>query len=134
MRKSLYCLLRRKFLARSAPRSAPCGSPAFAKKRVVWNTVIFSVTGKNVIPDNTWNGNDDPIQRPEEQTLDRVSIFVGTHSADFLCIADTEKNEDAQRQPPAGPRQIGNDGVAEFFTVETGAAEQEYKQTGKVDR
>ena len=96
--------------------------------------MIFSVTSKKVIPDNAWNGNDDPIQRPEEQTLDRVPIFVGTQSADFLCIADTEKNEDTQRQPTVVPRQIGNDGVTEHLAVETDTAEQEYKQTGEVDR
>ena len=66
--------------------------------------------------------------------MDRVPIFVGTQSADFLCIADTEKDEDAQRQPSAIPGQIGNDGVAEHFAVETAVAEQEYKQTGEVDR
>ena len=66
--------------------------------------------------------------------MDRVSIFVGAYSVDLLCIADTEKNEDAKRQASAIPGQTGNDGVAEHFAVETGAAEQEYKQTGKVDR
>ena len=63
-----------------------------------------------------------------------VPIFVDTQSAIFLGIAGTQKNKDAQRQPSAIPGQTGNDGVVEHFAVETGAAEQEYKQTGKVDR
>ena len=66
--------------------------------------------------------------------MDRVPIFMGTYSVQFLPIADTEKNEDAQRQSSAISGQIGNDGVVEHFTVETAAAEQEYKQTGKVGR
>ena len=66
--------------------------------------------------------------------MDRVPVFMGTYSVQFLPIADTEKNEDAQRQPSTISRQIGNDGVVEHFAVETAAAEQEYKQTGKVDR
>ena len=63
-----------------------------------------------------------------------MSVFVGTYSVQFLPIADTEKNEDAQRQSSTISRQIGNDGVVEHFAVETPAAKQEYKQTGKVDR
>ena len=74
-------------------------------------------------PDNAWNGDNDPIQGPEEQALDCVPVFVGTYSVNFLPIADTEKNEDAQRQPSAIPRQIGNDGVVECFAVEMTAAE-----------
>ena len=55
--------------------------------------------------------------------MDRVPIFVGTYSGDFLCIADAEKNEDAQRQPTAISGQIGNDGVVELFAAETAAVE-----------
>ena len=66
--------------------------------------------------------------------MDCVPVFVGTYSVNFSPIVDTEKNEDAQRQSSAISRQIGSDGVVEHFAVETGAAEQEYKQTSKVDR
>ena len=76
-----------------------------------------------MIPNNTWNGNNDPIQGSEEQALDRVSIFVGAYSVDLPRIADTEKNEDAKRQTSAISGQTGNNGVAEFFAVETAAAE-----------
>ena len=40
--------------------------------------MLFSVTGKKMIPDDTWNGDNGPIQRPEEQALDRVPVFVDT--------------------------------------------------------
>ena len=66
--------------------------------------------------------------------MNRVPVFVGTYSAGLPRIADTEKNKDAQRQPPAVPGQTGNDGVAEFFAGKPAAAAQEHKQTGKVDR
>ena len=124
----------RKFLTEATPFFAPCGRPAFAKKRIVWNTVLFSIVGKKMVPDNTWTGDKDPIQGAEEQALNCVPIFVGAQSVVFLCIVDTEKNEDTQRQPTAILGQIGNDGVVEHFAVETTAAEQEYKQTGEVDR
>ena len=87
-----------------------------------------------MIPDNAWNGNNDPLQGPEEQALDCMPIFVGAYSVDLPHIADTEKNEDAKRQTSAIPGQTGNNGVVEHFAVETPAAEQEYKQAGKVDR
>ena len=54
--------------------------------------------------------------------MDRVPLFMGTQSVLPLCIADTEKNEDAQRQPTAISGQIGNDGVAEHFAAETAVA------------
>lgn len=62
-----------------------------------------------MIPDSTWNGGNDPIQGPEEQALDCVPVLVGTQSVAFLCVANTEKNEDAQRQSPAISRQIDYD-------------------------
>ena len=87
-----------------------------------------------MIPDNTWNGDNDPIQGAEEKALDCVPVFVNAKAIALLCVADTEKNENAQRQAPAISGQAGNDGVVERFAVESSAAAQVYKQAGKVDR
>ena len=96
--------------------------------------MLFSVTGKKVIPDCTGNDDNNPVQRTEEKALDRVPIFVDTKTAAFTRTAGAEKNEDTQRQSPAISGQIGNDAVAKLFAVESLAAAEEYQQAGKVGR
>ena len=95
---------------------------------------LFPITAKKAAPDDAGDGDHGPIQRAEEKTLDRVSVFVGAKADVLSRVWGAEKNEDPQRQPPVISRQAGDDAAAEPYAREPYAAAEEYQQTGEVDR
>ena len=93
----------------------------------------FSVTGKEMIPDGTWNYDNKPIQGAKKEALYRVPIFVNAEAAASSRTLATDESKDPQRQSAAISGQIRHDAAAKFLAAESLAAEK-YQQSGEVDR
>lgn len=76
-----------------------------------------------MVPDNAWEGDNDPIQGAKEEALDRVTVFMGTETVVLLGSGDAEKKKDTQGQSPTVSRQIGNHTVVEGFAAAVSAAD-----------
>ncbi len=116
-----------------APRFAPCGSPAFAIKRIIGDLMFSPETSKEMTPDNTGEGDDKPVQGAEEKALYRMPVLVNTETMAVTRVLGAEKDKDTQRQASAVSGQIGHNAVTEFFMPEAFAAEK-YKQADEVHR
>lgn len=114
-----------------APFLSPRGSPALTVEGVVWDAAFFPVSGKEMIPDGAGDHDNDPVQRAEEQALDRVPVLMDAEPPD---VAGAQENEDPQRQSSAVPGQTGDEAVAEPLAAKAPPAEEEHQQTGQIDR
>ena len=81
----------------TAPFHAPGGCPAFTVKEIIGYTVIFPIADKEIAPNDAGDGYNEPIERAEEEALNRVTIFMGAKAGVLSRVWDAEKNEDSQR-------------------------------------
>ena len=101
-----------------APLFAPFVRPAFAVELIIGDVVFPAVALEEIAPDGGGDRNDEPVQRPQQQALDGVPVFVDAGVIGPLRrFSLRHKNKQSGGEPAELPRQIGDIGVMEFFVA-----------------
>lgn len=85
-------------------------------------------------PDDAGQGDHKPVQGPQQETLDGMSVLVGTQADTVRRVGCADKEKDTQGEAPGQPGQESDHAVAEFLAVAVDPAAEEQDQPHQIYR